>query len=81
MWSLLSATFSDWYQDRAQRLGAALAYYTILAITPGLVIVMALAGLLLGPEAESRIMEQEKTAKPVTAEARAEQGLGPKPKK
>jgi membrane protein len=58
MWSLLSATFGDWYEDRAQRMGAALAYYTIFALTPGLVLVMALAGLLLGPGAESRIIEQ-----------------------
>lgn len=57
-WSLLSHTFSDWYEDRAQRLGAALAYYTIFAVTPGLVIVMALAGLLLGPGAERQIIEQ-----------------------
>jgi membrane protein len=58
VWSLLSTTFGDWYEDRAQRMGAALAYYTIFALTPGLVIVMALAGYLLGPGAESRIMEQ-----------------------
>jgi membrane protein len=58
MWSLLSGTFSDWYEDRAQRMGAALAYYTIFALTPGLVIVMALAGLLLGQGAERQIIEQ-----------------------
>jgi YihY family inner membrane protein len=58
MWSLLTATCHDWYEDRAKRLGAALAYYTIFALTPGLVIVMALAGLLLGPGAESQIIEQ-----------------------
>jgi membrane protein len=57
-WSLLSATFSDWYEDRAQRLGAALAYYTIFALAPGLVIMMALAGLLLGPSAEAHIITQ-----------------------
>jgi len=58
MWPLLRATMSDWYEDRAQRIGAALAYYTIFALAPGLVIVMALAGLMLGPGAESRIIEQ-----------------------
>lgn len=58
MWSLLRATFIDWYEDRAQRLGAALAYYTIFALTPGLVIVMALAGALLGPGAEQQILLQ-----------------------
>ncbi len=58
MWSLLKATFNDWYEDRAQRMGAALAFYTIFALTPGLVILMALAGLLLGPGAESQIIGQ-----------------------
>ena len=58
MRSLLKATFNDWYEDRAQRMGAALAYYTIFALTPGLVIVMALAGLLLGAGAESQIIGQ-----------------------
>ena len=58
MWSLLRATMSDWYEDRAQRIGAALAYYTIFALAPGLVIVMALAGLMLGPGAESQIIGQ-----------------------
>jgi membrane protein len=58
MWPLLSATFSDWYEDRAQRMGAALAYYTIFALAPGLIIVIALAGLLIGPGAESQILAQ-----------------------
>src|SRR4029453_14813233 len=58
VWFLLSTTFSDWYADRAQRMGAALAYYTIFALTPGLVILMALAGFLLGPGGESRIIDQ-----------------------
>src|SRR6266498_1678685 len=58
MRSLLKVTFNDCYEDRAQRMCAALAYYTIFALTPGLVILMALAGLLLGPGAESQIIEQ-----------------------
>jgi membrane protein len=58
MWTLLRATFIDWYEDRAQRLGAALAYYTIFALAPGLVIVMAVTGLLLGPSAEQHIIAQ-----------------------
>src|SRR5229473_1084785 len=56
LWSLLRATLLDWYEDRAQRLGAALAYYTIFALAPGLIIVMALAGMLLGPGAEQQIL-------------------------
>ena len=83
MWSLLSATFSDWYEDRAQRMGAALAYYTIFALTPGLVIVMALAGLLLGPGAESQIIGQihdligEQGAKAIEATVRSARATPP----
>lgn len=58
MWSLLRATGKDWYEDRAPRLGAALAFYTIFALTPGLIIMMALAGVLLGPGAENQIIGQ-----------------------
>ena len=82
-WSLLSNTCIDWYEDRAQRLGAALAYYTIFAITPGLVIVMALAGLLLGPGAESQIIEQiheligEQGAKAIEATVRSARASPP----
>src|SRR5689334_17280100 len=49
--SLLGETFSEWYADRAPRLGAALAYYTVFALAPGLILIIALAGLLLGKEA------------------------------
>ena len=83
LWSLLNATCSDWYEDRAQRMGAALAYYTIFALTPGLVIVMALAGLLLGAAAESRIIGQihdligEQGAKAIEATVRSARATRP----
>ena len=57
-WSLLAATISDWYEDRAQRIGAALAYYTIFALTPGLIFLIAVAGLFFGGNAEVQIVGQ-----------------------
>src|SRR4030095_9220695 len=51
VWSLRGETFFEWYEDRAPRLGAALAYYTVFALAPGLILIIALAGLLLGKEA------------------------------
>ena len=51
VWSLLGETFFEWYEDRAPRLGAALAYYTVFALAPGLILIIALAALLLGKEA------------------------------
>lgn len=51
IWALIRRTLSDWYDDRAPRLGAALAYYTVFALAPSLVIVIGIAGLVLGREA------------------------------
>jgi membrane protein len=59
IWAVVGRTFSDWYQDRAQRLGAALAYYTVFALAPSLVIVIGVAGLVFGREtAQGHILEQ-----------------------
>jgi membrane protein len=59
VWALLGETFVEWYEDRAQRLGAALAFYTVFALAPGLILVIALAALLLGEEAaQGQIISQ-----------------------
>jgi membrane protein len=59
LWSLLGETLFEWYEDRAPRLGAALAYYTVFALAPGLIVIIALAALLLGKEAaQGQIMNE-----------------------
>jgi membrane protein len=50
---LLKAAVSDWIEDKATRLSAALAYYTAFSIVPLLVIVIFVAGLVIGEEAAS----------------------------
>jgi membrane protein len=51
--------FRDWNEDNAPRLGAALSYYTVFSIAPLLLISIAVAGLVFGPEAaQGRIVEQ-----------------------
>lgn len=45
---LIKTTFSEWNDDNASRLAAALAYYTIFSIAPLLVIAVAVAGVVLG---------------------------------
>jgi membrane protein len=58
-WRLLRDTVGDWYEDRAQRLGAALAFYTLFALAPGFVILIPLTGVFLGPQAaQGYIVEQ-----------------------
>src|SRR4051812_6516105 len=44
--ALIKQTFSQWLDDKAPRLGAALAYYAIFSIPPLLVIVVASIGLV-----------------------------------
>jgi membrane protein len=48
---LLVEAGHQWVSDRAPRLAAALAYYTILSLAPLLVISTAIAGLIFGEEA------------------------------
>lgn len=48
---LFKATFKEFGEDKAPRLGAALAYYTIFSIAPLLLIAVAIAGLAFGHEA------------------------------
>lgn len=40
-----------WWEDNALRLGASLSYYTLFAIAPVLLVAIAIAGLVFGPEA------------------------------
>lgn len=51
IWQILRQTFDEWSEDKASRLAAALAYYTVFSIAPLLVIVIAIAGLIFGEEA------------------------------
>lgn len=51
IWELLKQTFDEWSEDKASRLAAALAYYTVFSIAPLLVIVIAIAGLVFGEDA------------------------------
>jgi membrane protein len=56
-WHLLKEAFADWSRDRAPRLGAALAYYTVFSLVPFLVVVIALTGVVFGQQAaESAIL-------------------------
>ncbi len=48
---LLKETVSEWSKDKASRLAAALAYYTVFSLAPLLIIVIAIAGSVFGEEA------------------------------
>jgi membrane protein len=58
-WGVLQTAGSQWLEDRAPRMGAALAYYAVFSISPLLVIAVAIVGSIFGREAvEGRLADQ-----------------------
>ena len=53
-WELLKKSVYAWNDDLAPSMGAALAYYTTFSLTPVLIIAIAIAGMVFGPEAARR---------------------------
>lgn len=51
IWRLLQQTFKEWNEDKASRLAAALAYYTVFSLTPLLTITLAMVGVFFGKDA------------------------------
>ena len=59
MWQLLKTTWTEWNEDEASLLAAALAYYTAVSIAPLLVLVVVIVGFFLGQQAaQSQLMTQ-----------------------
>jgi membrane protein len=50
-WPMAQAAAQGWLNDNASSMGASLAYYTFFSMAPLLLIVISVAGLLLGREA------------------------------
>ena len=48
---MFKETASEWVNDRAPRLGASLAFYTLLSLAPLLIVIVAVAALVYGQEA------------------------------
>jgi membrane protein len=56
---ILKTTFTAWNRHEAPRLGAALAFYTILSLSPLVILVVALAGLIFSRSAaQAHILSQ-----------------------
>lgn len=57
--NLIKLTYQGWKEDKASRLSAALAYYTIFSLAPLLLIVIAITGLFWEQSAvQSQVMNQ-----------------------
>ena len=61
-WELLKLTFTEWTNDNAFELSAALAFYTIFSIAPVLLIAVGVASFFLAPDAATNqiVGEMEK---------------------
>lgn len=56
---LCKIAFQNWQNDRAPRMGAALAYYIALSLAPTVLILLAIAGFAFGAQAaEGRLVSQ-----------------------
>ena len=51
LWWVLKHAFIGWWDDNVPRLGASLAYYTLFALSPILLVATSIAGLAFGREA------------------------------
>lgn len=59
IWEVLKNTFSGFSDDKVTKLSASLAYYTVFAMAPLLIIIISLSGIFLGQEAvEGKIYGQ-----------------------
>ncbi len=58
--ALVKDTYSAWSEDRAPRLGAALAYYTVFSIAPLLIVAVGVAGLFFHDAALTSVKAQIK---------------------
>jgi membrane protein len=54
IFELFKATAQDWSEDKASRLGAALAYYSVFSMAPLLLVAIAVAGIFLGGQESAR---------------------------
>jgi membrane protein len=50
-WSVLKAALSGWLNDRCLSMGAAISYFAVFSLAPMLILAIAIAGFLFGPEA------------------------------
>lgn len=58
-WRVLREAAADWMEDNAARMGAALAFYSILSLAPLLMIALGLAGMIFDEaDARSRLVAQ-----------------------
>jgi len=59
IFNLFKDTFTEWQEDKASRLAAALAYYTVFSLAPLVIIILGLVGYIFGQEATSGYLVEQ----------------------
>ncbi|MBV9301304.1 MAG: YihY/virulence factor BrkB family protein [Acidobacteriaceae bacterium] len=57
--AMLSESFDEWSRHKAPRLGASLAFYTLLSLAPLMLVVVSIVGLVFGHGAAERDVVQQ----------------------
>jgi membrane protein len=58
-WTVLKKTALEWWEDKAQQLGAALSFYTMLSLAPLVLLIISIAGMIVGRDvAQTAMMDQ-----------------------
>jgi membrane protein len=73
--TILRRSVAGWWNDNVPRLGASLSFYTLFAMAPVLVVSIAIAGLVFGPEAVRGEVVAQMDALVGEEGARAVQGM------
>lgn len=60
-YTVIKDTYRAWSADKAPRLGAAVAYYSVFSLAPLLVIAIAVAGLVFGEQAAKGVLVDQLT--------------------
>ena len=60
-WDVLKSTLTDFMEDKALRLAAALAYYSIFSLAPLLIIMIAVAGFVLEDDTAKQQVQRQLT--------------------
>jgi membrane protein len=59
MWTVLKQTIAGWNEHEAPRMGAALAFYTILSLSPLVIVVIAIVATIVGSSsAQTQLLAQ-----------------------
>ncbi|MCB0194106.1 MAG: YihY/virulence factor BrkB family protein, partial [Anaerolineae bacterium] len=62
LFELLKQTFSEWQEDKASRLAAALAYYTVFSLAPLVIIIVSLISFFFDQQTASQYMVEQTEA-------------------